>query len=110
MDKNDTKNYVVLLTKTGVVNVKLSRDQYAKYKKRISEIQPDGSKKIVEQGWFTRGRMLMFTGYKSDDITFRVKTYKNTMTHQIYLIEDVIGDEIKLRHERVNGIEEDYDE
>ena len=110
LDKNDTKNYVVLLTKTGVVNVKLSRDQYAKYKKRISEIQPDGSKKIVEQGWFTRGRMLMFTGYKSDDITFRVKTYKNTMTHQIYLIEDVIGDEIKLRHERVNGIEEDYDE
>jgi DNA polymerase-3 subunit alpha len=110
LDKNDNKNYIVLLTTTGVVNVKLSRDQYAKYKKRISEIQPDGKKKVLEEGWFKRGRMLLFTGYKSDDITFRVKTYKNTMTHQIYLIEGIEKNELILRHERLKGIEEDCDD
>lgn len=113
LDKNDTKNYIVLLTTSGVVNVKLSREQYAKYKKRISEIQLDGKKKILEEGWFKRGRMLLFTGYKIDDTTFRVKTYKNTPTHQVYLIEDVLNDEIKLRHERLtssNSFEEEYEE
>ena len=100
LDKNDTKNYVTLLTTTGVVNVKFTRDQYAKYKKQISEIQPDGTKKVMEKSWFKRGKKIMVTGYKQDESTFKVKTYANTSTHQIYLIEKVAGSEMRLRHER----------
>ena len=108
--KNDSKCSIILLTTTGIVNVKFTRDYYAMFKKQISQIQPDGKKKVVEKGWFTRGKMLMVTGFRRED-TFVGKTYKNTEGHQLYLIENVVGDELTLRHDRYTGqgvIEEDY--
>ena len=110
--KNDNRCSVTLLTTTGVVNVKFTRDYYAMFKKQISQIQPNGKKKVVEKGWFTRGRMLMITGFRRDD-QFVGKTYKNTEGHQLYLIEEVIGDSIKIRHDRYTGndiVEEDEEE
>ena len=69
------------------------------FKKQISQIQPDGSKKVMEKGWFGRGNMLMITGFRRDD-QFVGKTYKNTGSHQLYKITQVNGNEIKLQHER----------
>ena len=112
ISKNDNKSTISLLTTTGVVIVKMTRDQYSKYKKQISQVQPDGSKKVIEKGWFTRGRKLLITGFRRDDM-FVAKTYAATQTHQIYLIEDVVDNEIKLRHNRMvaeGTVEEDYDE
>ena len=110
--KNDTKNSIILLTTTGVVNVKFTRDYYAMFKKQISQIQADGSKKVIEKSWFKRGNKLMITGFRRDD-TFVAKTYANTESHQLYIIDEIIGDSIKIRHERYtsNGCleEEDYD-
>ena len=97
--KNDTKCSISLLTTTGVVSVKFTRDYYAMFKKQISQIQPDGSKKVMEKGWFGRGNMLMITGFRRDD-QFVGKTYKNTGSHQLYKITEVNGNEIKLQHER----------
>lgn len=110
--KNDSKCIVTLLTTTGVVNVKFTRDYYAMFKKQISQIQPDGTKKVMEKGWFTRGKMLLITGFRREDM-FVSKTYANTEGHQLYLIEEVKGDEIRIRHDRytsTNTVEEDYDE
>ena len=111
--KNDNKSTVTLLTTTGVVTVKFTREYYAMFKKQISQVQPDGSKKVVEKGWFTRGTMIMVTGFRRED-TFVGKTYKATASHQLYKITEVNDSEIKLQHERFtsNGtIEEDeYDE
>ena len=107
--KNDNKSTVTLLTTTGVVNVKFSREYYAMFKKQVSQVQPDGSKKILERGWFTRGTMIMVTGYRRED-TFVGKTYSNTIGHQLYKIEDIIGDEIKIRHERMTPDGAVYDE
>ena len=111
--KNDTKSSISLLTTTGVVTVKFSREYYSIFKKRVSQMQPDGSKKIIEDGWFKRGTMLMITGRRRED-QFVGKTYANTQGHQLYKITDVIGDSIKLQHERVSPdgsfIEDDYDE
>ena len=111
--KNDNKSTVTLLTTTGVVTVKFTREYYAMFKKQISQVQPDGSKKVVEKGWFTRGTMIMVTGFRRED-TFVGKVYKSTNSHQLYKITDVIGEEIKLQHERFTSqgtIEEDeYDE
>lgn len=97
--KNDTRCSVMLLTTTGVVSVKFSRDYYAMFKKQISQVQPDGTKKIMEKGWFGRGNMLMVTGFRRDD-QFVSKTYKSTDSHQLYKIDEVCGDQIKIRNER----------
>ena len=110
--KNDNKSSISLLTTTGVVTVKFTREYYSMFKKQISQIQPDGTKKVVEKSWFKRGTMLIVTGYRRDD-QFVGKTYANTQAHQLYKITDVVGDEIKLQHERASadgGFEEDYDE
>ena len=97
--KNDSKSTVTILTTSGVVNVKFTREYYAMFKKQISEMQEDGHKKVVEKGWFSRGNMIMVTGFRRED-TFVAKTYKNTATHQLYKITKVEGDEIQLQHER----------
>ena len=112
ISKNDNKSTISLLTTTGVVTVKMTRDQYSKYKKQISQVQPDGTKKVLEKGWFTRGKMLLITGFRRDDM-FVAKTYADTQTHQIYLIEQVVDSDIKLRHNRLIAegvVEEDYEE
>ena len=75
--KNDTKNSIILLTTTGVVNVKFTRDYYAMFKKQISQIQADGSKKVIEKSWFKRGNKLVLTGIRRGD-NFVPKKYKST--------------------------------
>ena len=69
------------------------------FKKQTNEMQEDGHKKVMEKGWFSRGNMIMVTGFRRED-TFVDKTYKNTGTHQLYKITKVEGDEIQLQHER----------
>ena len=110
--KDDNKHIVSLLTTTGVVSVKFTRDYYSMFKKQISQVQADGTKKVIEKSWFKRGTMLMITGYRRDD-QFVAKTYTNSQTHQLYKIIMVDGEDIKLQHERMTSqgtIEEDYDE
>ena len=99
--KNDNKSSIILLTTTGVVTVKFTRDYYAMFKKQISQVQADGKKKVIEKSWFKRGNKLMITGIRRDDM-FVAKTYKSTNSHQLYKIDEVIGTEIKLRHERMS--------
>lgn len=110
--KNDNKSSITLLTTTGVVNVKFSREYYAMFKKQISQIQPNGKKKVMEKGWFGRGNLLMITGFRRED-TFVAKAYKSSDTHQLYKITAVMGSDILLQHERWTSpemIEEDEDE
>ena len=83
------------------------------FRKQISQVQPDGSKKIVERSWFKRGTLLLITGYRRDENEFVGKTYAATIEHQLYKITDIIGSDIKLQHERVlpsGGYEEDSEE
>ena len=101
ISKNNTKASVVILTTDGVVNVKFTKEYYAMYNRQISEVQADGSKKVLEKGWFSRGTKIMVTGYRRED-TFVAKTYKATSTHQLYRIINVEGRNITLEHERVN--------
>lgn len=110
--KNDNTHTVTLLTTTGVVNVKFTREYYSMFKKQVSQVQPDGTKKVIEKSWFKRGTMLMVTGFRRDD-QFVGKTYQSTPTHQLYKITNIVGDEMKLQHERVSSdgeLVEDYDE
>ena len=98
--KNDTRSSITLLTTTGVVNVKFTKEYFAMYNRQLSEKQPDGTKKVVEKGWFTRGVKLLVAGYRRDD-TFVAKTYKNNGFHQIYKIVNVTDNgELELVHDR----------
>ena len=97
--KNDTRHIVTLLTTTGIVNVKFTRDYYAMFNRQISEVNEEGVKKVKEKGWFTRGNKLLVTGYRRDD-TFVSKKYKNTGGHQLYLITNVDGRRIELTSAR----------
>ena len=110
--KNDNKSTVTLLTTTGVTTVKFSREYYAMFKKQISQVGADGKKHVVEKSWFTRGTMIMVTGFRRDDM-FVGKTYAATKGHQLYKITKVVDGDIVLQHERFspnNAIEEDeYD-
>jgi len=100
--KNDTRSSITLLTPTGVVNVKFTKEYYAMYNRQISELGEDNVKHVVEKGWFTRGVKLLVAGYKRDD-TFVAKTYKNNSFHQLYQITNVYDNgDIQLIHERAN--------
>ena len=93
--KNDIRHSVTLLTTTGVVNVKFTRDYYAMFNRQISEVDNNGVKKVKEKGWFTRGTKLLITGYRRDD-TFVAKKYKSTGGHTLYKITEVEGRNIGL--------------
>ena len=105
INKNDTRSSITLLTTSGIVSVKFTKEYFAMFNRQLSEVQEDGSKKVVEKGWFTRGTKVMVTGFRRDD-TFIAKTYARTTTHQLYLIEELYDNgDMKLRHERSNQIE-----
>lgn len=90
IDKNKLKNTVTLSTPFGVVEVKIYKAQFAKYDKQLSEKQPDGTKKIVEKSWFTRGNKLMFTGIRRE-ANFVPKIYKSgNYQYPIQLIDEVL--------------------
>jgi len=101
ISKNNTKASVTILTTDGVVNVKFTKEYYAMYNRQISEVQADGSKKVLEKGWFSRGTKIMVTGYRRED-TFVAKTYKSTATHQLYKIIGVNNSNITLEHDRIS--------
>lgn len=74
--KDDMHSSISILTKgSGVVNVKMTRDMFAMYNRRISEIQSDGTKKVREQGWFQRGTLVLLNGFRRQN-TFVLKAYK----------------------------------
>lgn len=87
--KDDAHSSISILTvNDGVVTVKMNRDYFAKYNRRISEIQPDGTKKIKEPGWFQKGTLVICYGVRKGDL-FMCKSYKNSPSHQLYKITNV---------------------
>lgn len=54
IDKDPRKNIIFLLTKTGIVNVRVGKYNYRKYDKRTKE----------SQSWFERGTKLLVVGYR----------------------------------------------
>lgn len=107
INKNDARSSISLLTTEGVVTVKFTRDYYAMYARQVSERQEDGTKKVIEKGWFNRGTKVLCTGYRRDDM-FITKTYAKTPTHQLYKIISIDKDgNLELIHDRAKGKEEE---
>lgn len=86
--KNNTKGQVDILTPdSGVVTVKLTLEHFAMYNRRISK-NVRGVNKVMEQGWFQRGTLLMVNGYRRGD-TFKAKSSRKPKRHQLYKIFNV---------------------
>ncbi len=100
IDKNKTKNTVTLLTQTGVVNVKVYKNQFAAFDKQISIIGEDGKKKIIEKSWFSRGTLLVVQGFRrGQDLV--LKAYKDSIYPVISKIEKINQDgSLELQYER----------
>jgi DNA polymerase III subunit alpha len=89
LDKDKTKNTISVLTNYGVVKVKIWKNQFVKYDRRISRIGDDGKKHIIEKSWFSRGNKLLIIGIRREDM-FYPKIYKSSeMTQPIYLIDSI---------------------
>lgn len=108
--KNKQKGLVTLLTTTGVVTVKFRKEHFALFDKRISQRNPDGTKSIIENSWFTRGSMIAVTGIRSGD-NFIVKKYSTTPGASLYRIKEVLPNgELVLTDKREQGEEEEEEE
>jgi DNA polymerase-3 subunit alpha len=100
IDKNKLKNTISLLTPTGVVQVKIYKNQYALYDKQISQKGEDGKKHVLEKSWFSRGTMLMIQGIRRGD-NFIPKKRKNSIFPVITKIISVDGKHLEFQRERV---------
>lgn len=107
INKDKTKHTVTLLDMfDNVVTVKFFGEQFGVYDKRISEVQKDGTKKVIEKGWFTRGNKLVIQGIRRED-NWIPKKYAKSPYHTVYIIDDVQGETLVTRYERKKGIEEE---
>ena len=88
LDKDKNKKMVTLLTDDSVVTVKIFGDAFTHYDRQISEKRPDGTKKVIEKSWLSRGNKIIVTGIKRDS-NFIAKKYKNTPHPLVELITSI---------------------
>lgn len=102
--KDKSKGTVTLLTPTGVVTAKLHKEAFALYDRQISEKQEDGTKKIIEKSWFTRGNHILIQGIRSGDQFIAKKYAASGMKHTVMKITEVFPNgEIAIQTERLLG-------
>ena len=77
IDKDTTKGTFILSCPDGVINVKVFKQQFARYAHTISEMDDDGNKTVLENSFFDKGTHLAVTGILKGD-TFIPKVYKST--------------------------------
>ena len=105
IDKNKIKNTVTLLTPTGVVTVKIYKNQYALYDKQLSQKDDEGHKHVIEASWFKRGNKLMIQGIRRG-ADFIPKKTKNSVFPIISKIIDINPNgELKFQFERAEVVE-----
>ena len=106
LDRNKDKKTVTLLTKSGVVTVKVFGQVFSNYDKQISVKGADGKKHVIEKSFFSRGNKIVVSGIRRED-SFIAKKYSKTPWHLVELITEITpyGD-IQTRGTRAGEEEE----
>ena len=91
LDRDKGKKMVTVLTREGVVNVRVFGEVFSYYDKQISERGDDGKKHVIEKSTFSRGNKIIITGIRREN-EFVMKKYKNTPYHGIELITKINED------------------
>lgn len=100
LDKDKNKKTLTLLTKTGVVTVKIYGAVFTNYDKQISEKNPiTNKKKVIEKSFFTRGNKVIITGIRRGD-NFIAKKYSRTPYHLVELITNIENGMLTTKSER----------
>ena len=100
LDKDKNKKTISLLTKDGVVTVKIYGAVFANYDKQISEKNPiTGKKKVIEKSFFTRGNKIIVTGIRRGN-DFIAKKYSRTPYHLVELITKIEDGVLTTKSER----------
>ena len=81
IDKDRQKSIVTLATEDAVVDIKLYKQQFARYIQE-SQFEDEDSSTSNEENFFEKGTHLAITGVKRGDM-FVPKTYKNTKVKEI---------------------------
>lgn len=103
LDKDKTRKTVTLLTKSGVVSVKLFGEAFTYYDKQTSQKGADGKKHILEHSWLSRGNKIIVTGIRQGS-DYIGKKYKSTPHHLIELITSIDNNGyIKTQTERIDA-------
>ena len=77
IDKNKVKGIVTLQCPDGVIDVKIPKQQFARYAHTITDLDDDGNKNVLEDSFFNKGTHLAVTGILRNDI-FVPKVYRDT--------------------------------
>ena len=88
LDKDKSRKSITLLTKTGVVTVKIYGAVFTYYDRQISERGADGKKHVIEKSMFQRGNKLIITGIRREN-DFQAKKYSRTPWHLVEKITEV---------------------
>lgn len=91
LDRDKSKKMVTVLTREGVVNVRVFGEVFSYYDKQISERGTDGKKHVIEKSIFSRGNKIIITGIRREN-EFVAKTYRNTPYHSVERITDIKSD------------------
>ena len=91
LDRDKGKKMVTVLTREGVVNVRVFGEVFSYYDKQISERGADGKKHVIEKSIFSRGNKIIITGIRREN-EFVMKKYKNTPYHGVELITKINED------------------
>ena len=100
LDRDKLKKTITLLTREGVVTVKIFGDVFNHYDRQISERGADGKKHVIQKSFFSRGNKIIVTGIKRED-SFQGKKYKSTPYHLVELIKDIESDGTLITEERL---------
>ena len=104
IDKDKIRNTINLLTPTGVVTIKIYKNQFALYDKQISKKDSDGVKHVIEKSWLSRGTKLMIQGIRRGQ-DFIPKKYKQSIYPVISKIVNIKNNgelELQLERKEVN--------
>lgn len=109
--KDDLHSSFSLLTPLGsVVTVRLNKDYFAKYNRRISELNEEGVKKVKEAGWLQKGTLVMLNGIRRGD-SFVTKNYaqdRKAGKHQLCKITQIWEDgTIEFTNRRYGEVEDE---
>ena len=85
IDKNKVKSIITIATEDAVVDVKLFKQQFAKYAHESSLDEDDENYVPNEENFFEKGTHLAITGIKRGDM-FVPKVYKNSGIQEILKI------------------------
>jgi DNA polymerase-3 subunit alpha len=92
LDKDKNKHTVTLLTTDGVVTVKFYGGQFSFYNQQLSNKNAEGKKEVLEKSWFTRGNLLLVTGFRRGN-QFVAKKYKTSIyQHSLAMIQEIDPD------------------